>query len=371
MGTYTAVDAKMAAIPQNQTSSTVDIAAYIATNFNSDADKIRAAFFWVASNISYDVASLNQQNFNYTPEEKIASALKNRKGVCIHYAEVFNDIANKIGVKTYIISGYTKQYGKVDAISHAWNASKVGGKWQLYDPTWAAGYVNGQQFTKKFNNDYFAVAPAKHVLSHMPFDYMWQFLVSPVTNKEFVSGKMSAEKRTTNYDFASEIQKYEALPSDEKAFETAQRVEKNGVVNNLISVYLDLKKNEANVLRQNQNIAQLNDIVVQFNAAVGLLNDFVTYRNNRFKPAFPDETIAQMIALPVDQLKKCQKAVYAIGPVGKDNTASLNSLKNAINDTAKQALDHQAFVKEYLTKSPGQRKGMFVKKTTWFGVPVR
>ena len=27
------------------------------------------------------------------------------------------------------------------------------------------------------------------IASHMPFDYLWQFLNSPMTNQEFISGK--------------------------------------------------------------------------------------------------------------------------------------------------------------------------------------
>ena len=110
---YATTDAVMNKIPAEKTTSTSDIADYINLNFKSESDKIRAAFYWTANNISYDIENMNEPNFVYSSSEKIASALKNKKGVCIHYAEVYNEIANKLAIKTVIVVGYTKQNGVV------------------------------------------------------------------------------------------------------------------------------------------------------------------------------------------------------------------------------------------------------------------
>lgn len=367
---FAAVDTKMSKIPEDQTRSTSDIANYINSNFTSESDKVRAAFYWTASNISYDVENMNEPNFIYTPQEKIASALKTKKGVCIHYAEVFSEIANKLGIKTHIIGGYTKQNGVVTPISHAWCGSKVDGKWQLFDPTWASGFVNGKKFTKKFNNFFYKTEPSKLIQSHMPFDYMWQFLSRPLTNREFFTGKLTEEKPITNYDYAAEIAKYEQLPDEQKAFDEAQRVEKNGVFNNFIAEYLAIKKNDFTVLNQNKNIEKFNLLVEEYNQAIVGLNDFIYYRNRQFKPALPDEEIRLMIENPYNKLKKCQEDMYKINSVGKENYENFNGLKKSIIDATKQAEEHYNFVKEYLTKSKSGRKAMFTKVKI-FGIPVR
>jgi hypothetical protein len=57
-------------------------------NFKTETDKIRAVFYWTASNISYDVPGMFDLNVNETVPEKIAKTLKKRKGVCAHYAVV-------------------------------------------------------------------------------------------------------------------------------------------------------------------------------------------------------------------------------------------------------------------------------------------
>jgi transglutaminase-like putative cysteine protease len=124
---YSLVDAKMNAIPSSSTASVGAIASYINANFKSDKDKIRAAFYWTASNISYDVANMFTVGFDETEQDKIAKTLQSKKGVCIHYASVFNALCKEMGIESYVISGYTKQNGKVGNLAHAWTAAKIDG----------------------------------------------------------------------------------------------------------------------------------------------------------------------------------------------------------------------------------------------------
>ena len=55
---YDDIDRKMDAIPTDLESSTASIASYIFNNFSGTQDRVRAAFYWTASNIAYDVESL-------------------------------------------------------------------------------------------------------------------------------------------------------------------------------------------------------------------------------------------------------------------------------------------------------------------------
>ncbi|TRX12784.1 transglutaminase domain-containing protein [Flavobacterium gawalongense] len=366
---YALIDKKMSTISTSSTNSTEAIANYINANFKTDADKIRAVFYWTASNISYDVANMFTVNFNETPQEQIMKTLKTKKGVCIHYAEVFNDISNKIGIQSYIIEGYTKQYGKVANLAHAWCAAKIDDKWYLFDPTWGSGYVNNGKFLKKLNENYFKAEPTKLISSHIPFDYLWQFLNYPITNNEFYAGITQINKSKKYFSFESEISKYNTLSEIDKLFESAVRIEKNGVKNAMILERLEGKKKEMTYLRQNSNVEKLNSIVNNYNEAVDLLNDFVHYRNNKFKPILSDDEISSMIQAPIEKLAKCQDAIYTIGSIGTENSSNLTSLKKSINDVLGQAKEHELFVQEYLSKSKNVRKTMFTK-VFWFGVPL-
>lgn len=366
---YTDIDNKISKIPVELNHSTTGIAKFITDNFKTDSEKIRAVFYWTATNISYDVPNMFAPNQLETVQEKIENTLKSKKGVCIHYAEVFNDISNKMGIKCRIIDGYTKQNGKVATLAHAWCAAKIENRWFVFDPTWGAGGINNGKFIKKLNNAYFKVEPSKMIDSHMPFDYLWQFLNYPVTNAEFYEGKTQLDKTKKYFDFEKEIALYCKISENDQLFESAKRIEKNGLKNALILDYYTIKKNQWNNLMQNANIDKLNAIVDELNGAVVQLNDFIMYRNKKFKPTFSDEVINKMIQTPREKLEKCQNDIFKIGIVGAENLSNLTSVKKTIAQALVQADEHAAFVKDYLSKSKFIRKTMF-SKVSWLGIPL-
>lgn len=366
---YTDIDNKISKIPAELSKSTAGIAKFITDNFKTDSEKIRAIFYWTATNISYDVPNMFTPNQFQTVQEKIENTLKFKKGVCIHYAEVFNDISNKIGIKCQIIEGYTKQNGKVDNLAHAWCAAKIENKWFVFDPTWGAGGITNGKFMKKLNNAYFKAEPSKIIVSHMPFDYMWQFLNYPVTNAEFYTGKIQLDKTKKYFDFEKEIALYSNLPEKDRLFESAERIEKNGMKNAMILEYYNIRKQNWKSLIQNANIEKMNAIGTEFNEAVLLLNDFIMYRNKKFKPTFSDEVITKMIQTPREKLQKCQNDIFNLIMVDSENASNVNSLKKLIAQALIQADEHAVFVKDYLSKSKLVRKAMF-SKVSWFGVPL-
>jgi len=366
---YSLIDAKMAAIPVNLTTSTDAIATYITANFKTETDKIRAVFYWTTSNISYDIANMYTINFSETIQEKIVRTLKTKKGVCIHYAVVFNELSQKVGVQSCIIEGYTKQNGKVSDLAHAWIAAKIDKKWFLFDPTWGSGYVNNGRFFKKINNYYFKAETAKIIASHMPFDYLWQFSNYPITNSEFYEGEIQINKTKKYFDFEKEIIKYNSLFEADQLWNSAERIEKNGLKNAMILERYEGKKQQLTYLRQNTNIEKLNAVVNEMNLAVVLLNDFIRYRNNKFKPALSDDEISGLIETPKKKLAKCQNAIYSVGSIGSQNAANVASIKKSIGAALAQAEEHSLFVKNYLSKSKIVRKTMF-STLARFGIPL-
>ncbi|WP_281636411.1 transglutaminase domain-containing protein [Flavobacterium marginilacus] len=367
---YALIDAKMDKIPLDLCTSTDGIAKYINENFKSENDKIRAVFYWTASNISYDIENIASIDFSEVSPDKIKNTLLTKKGVCIHYAEVFNDIAQKVNLKSYIVGGYTKQNGKVDVLSHAWCAAKIDNAWWLFDPTWGAGYIQNKKFFKKINDLNFKVAPNQFIATHMPFDYLWQFLNYTVTNQEFIDGKTEINKTKPKFDFQGQIEEYERMSEVDKARTALIRIQNNGVKNKLIQEMVQFKKNEADGLQNNEAMAKMQDISDNYNQAIAQFNDFIMYRNNRFKPLLPDEAIKEMILAPKQKILDCQDRIYKIGKFNDNNISNVKSLKNSIIDVLKQIEVQEKFVNDYLSKSKSARKGMFTK-VTWFGVPLK
>lgn len=359
---YELVDKQINNIPVSFNNSTEDIANYIKSNFKNDDEKIRAVYYWTVSNITYDIENMFAVNFNESKDDKIEKTLKTRKGVCINYAEVFNEITNKVGIQSFVIEGFTKQNGFTDYISHAWCGAKIEGKWWIFDPTWGSGSINNGKFIKKVNNYYFKTDPSKIITSHMPFDYMWQFLNYPITNQEFYNSNFVINKSKPNFDFEAEIEKYNSLSYIDQLTRSADRIEKNGVKNAMIFDRLSYKRNEVEVLKFNQVVSLYND-------AINELNLFITFRNNQFKPNVADEELKKMIDLPKIKLLKSKELLDNLGTVSKNNQTNAASLKSGVNQTLSQVEEQLLFVEKYLSKSKMIRKTMFTK-VSFFGVPV-
>jgi transglutaminase/protease-like cytokinesis protein 3 len=133
----------------------VDVATFINNNFSTETDKLRAVFVWVTENFEYDVENTLSNQSYLNVQEVISSMLRNRRGVCLHYAHLFSEIANELGIKTFVVSGITMQNGLIDSELHIWNASLVNSVWYLIDPTWGAGFLQNRRFVQRRNNFFF------------------------------------------------------------------------------------------------------------------------------------------------------------------------------------------------------------------------
>jgi transglutaminase/protease-like cytokinesis protein 3 len=88
-------------------------------------------------------------------------------------------------------------------MSHAWCASKIDNQWYIFDPTWGSGFVNNGKFVNAFDDRYFK--SSEIIASHMPFDYMWQFLTYPISNQEFYNGSTGVDKSKKRFDFEADF----------------------------------------------------------------------------------------------------------------------------------------------------------------------
>jgi len=362
---YTVIDKKMDAIPDGFTKCTDSIAQYINANFKTESDKIRAVFYWTASNISYDLENMYVVNYKETKQDRIAKTLKTKAGICYDFSLVFNEIATAVGVKTVIISGYTKLNGQVGNLSHAWCASKIDGKWYLFDPTWGTGYIksNDRNYLRNTNSSFFKLDPEIMLLSHMPFDYLWQFIDYPITNQEFIEGVIAGDETKTKFDFLSEIAKHEGLPKSDQFFESAKRIEKNGMKNQFIAqAYIDAmnkgnyEKDQENRAKFNENLSKVTEIEQQYKEAVKEFYDFESYRKRQFQPLVSDEEIKRKIQEPRDKLAKCKSAICDIEFDGDQNKVNLDKLDNSISKYLARAENHLQFVNWYLSQPESIRK---------------
>lgn len=367
---YLSIDKKALQIPENQTSTTEMISDYIKMNFKTEKERIRAIYIWIATNINYDIENMYSVDFNNSDSAIINSPLQTRKGVCANYSALFDALCEKLNIRSYIIDGYTKQNGMMDNSSHAWCAAFVEGSWFLFDPTWGSGYVSNGKYYRKLNNSYFLATPSDFISSHMPYDYLWQFMDNPVTNQEFIEGKTGQNKSKSFFNYKDSIEAYAKQDELTRQVASAKRIEKNGINNTLIINKLKcLKQNIENTVH-NGFVGIFNSAVIDCNDGVDSLNAFINSRNNQFMSKTSDEEIQRMLDVANDKLKKSKSKIVQVKSTDTNLCVLVGQLNRTIDDATSQLKQQQSWLKTYLSKGKLGRKLMFVDKVMWFGIPL-
>lgn len=183
--TYTTIDehAKNLKFP-GEISSLVDS---LILNLNSDKEKSRAIYSWIAFHIDYDFIGLKDESKLKTDPLGVIS---NGKSVCQGYANLFTKLAIEAGLESQVIVGWAKnglkKIGEIDweDSDHAWNVVKIDDQWQFIDVTWGSGYGKNRKFVRKFNDTYFLTPPEKMILNHYPQEEEWKLGVN-ITKEDF------------------------------------------------------------------------------------------------------------------------------------------------------------------------------------------
>ncbi len=184
----------------------------LTADLSSDAEKFRAIYTWVGTNIENDYSAylrtrkkrkklannreaLIEWNNSFTP--KVLRTLVNeRKTACTGYAYLIRELASLAGLNCKIIDGYgrtaTLNLDENSLPNHSWNAIELNGNWYLCDPTWSAGRIvleeDGPKFESEYHDGYFLANPAIFVKNHYPLEVNWTLLSQPPTFEEFVEG---------------------------------------------------------------------------------------------------------------------------------------------------------------------------------------
>lgn len=202
---FTKVDNLVANYPRY--SSADNLASKISKDFTSDEEKARAAFFWLAKNIRYNLEEYynptqRSYNFSYATEEEkqqklqalkdniVSEAFKNKTGVCEEYAQSFKKICDLLGLESEVIKGNVRnlpqEIGKpANTTNHAWNAVKLNNKWIILDATWAAGYEYSGRWIREFNPYFFNIPKEKILKTHFPEDSLWVLRFGRISLQEF------------------------------------------------------------------------------------------------------------------------------------------------------------------------------------------
>lgn len=191
--------------------STEKLADRIEKDFDSDYDRARAIYSWIAFNIRYDYnAYLNPprvQGFSYSSEAEkqrkikqlndnlIQKAFKSKKAVCEGFTALYQNLASLMGIKCEIIRGDSKisvrDIGrKTTSSNHAWNMVLIDKKWRLLDVTWGQGYYDSSKgrMVNDFNPAYFDTDPDYFFAKHFPDS--GSYLGNRLSKDDFLNGPL-------------------------------------------------------------------------------------------------------------------------------------------------------------------------------------
>lgn len=186
------------------------LAHKLTSNLSTDAEKFRAIYTWVSTNIKssgnierivnknrdlFKDDSLSFIKWNLQYQKKVFHILKTRKKtVCTGYAYLVKELASLADIECEIINGYGRtalsNSEKLEFGNHSWNGVKLNGKWYLCDPTWSAGYYDGNTiYISDYNDGYFLSDPVLFAKNHIPFEKKW-LLDSTLVNKPFMASAL-------------------------------------------------------------------------------------------------------------------------------------------------------------------------------------
>lgn len=339
--------------PNNSFNSTSEVAQYIIHKYQNDNDKILGIYYWVTSNFRYDASNTFAMNAGPDPTAKINVAFERRKGVCDNISAIFNDICLKSGISSVVISGYTKQNGMVDKAGHSWCAASINNHWYLFDPTWDLG--RGSNF------NYFMESPQHFIVSHMPFDPLWQLLTYPISHPQF-SGNANYTMRTDFFSFPDSIIVFLGMDSLQKLQSAASRIERFGIYNERIKLNYDVIKMNIEIAHQEKETELYNSAVEDLNAVTNKLNRFIAYRNNRFLPLEPDRNLKEMIEGLNEGIVTALKKLDDIDKSEAKLVLDTQSERIRIERIAQKIEDQKTFLHKYLISDMAERSNLFYDK---------
>ena len=162
----------------------------IASYSNSAIVRCLASYFWVVDNIDYDADALITKNIRYQHPNEI---FLRRRGVCMHYACLFDHMSRELGVVSRTVTGHatTGHNGSRksfdDSLSHAWNIATVEGNSIVIDTTWGAGFVSDGKFTRRPTDYWFDVPPKLMISTHYPSSPSDQLLDKRLPGHEWLT----------------------------------------------------------------------------------------------------------------------------------------------------------------------------------------
>jgi Transglutaminase-like superfamily len=152
---------------------------HIAIDTKDTVSSAKKIYEWITSNIKYDWESFYS---NTRSQDDATAVIKKGKAICTGYATLFNDMCQRLGIRSGIIFGNARSSNNINQNMnfiqpHAWNYFIVKEKLYLIDCTWGSYDKN--------KNYYFDIKPEQLISTHFPSNPRYSLLTTMPTYEQF------------------------------------------------------------------------------------------------------------------------------------------------------------------------------------------
>ena len=147
---------------QSEAPEIIALANELTKDKQTEREKAKAIYEYTAKNIAYNVTKYKNDEFSW--DDSALKTLELKSGVCQDYAYLAIALLRASEMEARYVAGYAGTGFNRDR--HAWVETKVDDEWLVMDPTWGAGYTDGDVFVAHYSEKYFDPNPAEFNKTH-------------------------------------------------------------------------------------------------------------------------------------------------------------------------------------------------------------
>ena len=263
---WTAIDQYAQKAPKKLNQDLNALHDYLASPYESPAQKVRSFYSWLIKNIGYDHKALKLKHSRINKNH--LDVLNRKKAVCFGYSQLFKALCDQSLIPNEIITGYVRIGSdslQLEVPDHTWNAVLIADEWKLIDPTWAAAHFQSNNTITDKN--YFFISPPEFLNDHLPEVPMWQLLDCPISLDDFRQmALLDLPSTAPCYNFADSILAFRQMPINDQLYYLAKsRYQFNPTTINgkhLGQAYMDIFISLSDKENQLQSTTDVNKLLV-------------------------------------------------------------------------------------------------------------
>ena len=225
---FSRIDSLAVNAPIWTTRTTEDLSAYCDANAIGELEKVRFYYVWIAQNIRYDnkTYGVYRRNADYNIEKQsVPVVFSERLAVCRGYALLFERLCRQSKMAARYVAGYGKSHLDDEHLEpHAWNAIRIEGSWELFDPTWASNSLQHDSADLSVNFEkWFMTPPTNFGRQHWSYDPIFQFTNELTSLAEFLGDTEGSPAPSLGFDVGTTLNGENSLDSLESTWRSYKR----------------------------------------------------------------------------------------------------------------------------------------------------